>query len=93
MDGGSTWESEAYPGGQLLFLTPGIGWALDQDIFQTQDGGQTWLQLSTVQWEGQFSFVNQQLGWAAAQDEEAYSLLHTEDGGITWDIITPVTAN
>jgi photosystem II stability/assembly factor-like uncharacterized protein len=91
-DGGSTWESATYPGGQMLFLTPEVGWALSKDIYQTLDGGQTWTLMSTVQWEGQFSFVNQQLGWAVARSEETFALLQTEDGGKTWDVIEPVIA-
>jgi photosystem II stability/assembly factor-like uncharacterized protein len=89
-DGGTTWDPEAYPGGQTFFLKPEVGWALSNDIYQTMDGGQTWTKMSSVQWEGQFSFVSQKLGWAVAQEGEVFSLVHTENGGKTWDRIEPV---
>jgi hypothetical protein len=90
LDGGNSWHSELYPGGQILFLDPHLGWALSKDIYQTLDGGQTWTKLSTVKWEGQFSFVSQQLGWAVAQKDEEYALVQTYDGGENWYLIEPV---
>lgn len=74
----------------MLFINPDVGWALGKDIYQTADGGQTWTKMSTVQWEGQFSFVSEQLGWAVARSGKEYALVQTEDGGKTWDIIDPV---
>ena len=89
-DRGAHWTWQTYPGGQVLFLDPEVGWAFSQDIYQTLDGGQTWAKLSSVPWEGQFSFVNPKLGWAVTQDEEEITLVQTKDGGKTWDLIQPV---
>ncbi|OGO16161.1 MAG: hypothetical protein A2Z14_00005, partial [Chloroflexi bacterium RBG_16_48_8] len=89
-DGGTSWQSEIYPGGQLLFLNPRVGWALGKEIYQTLDVGQTWTKMSTVDWEGQFSFVSERLGWAVARNAEEYALVQTSDGGKIWDIIEPV---
>jgi photosystem II stability/assembly factor-like uncharacterized protein len=90
LDGGTTWNALSYPGGQLLFLTPEMGWAFGNEIYQTLDGGQIWTKMSTVPWDGKFSFVNQQLGWATAQMGEVFSLFQTEDGGKTWEPIEPI---
>jgi photosystem II stability/assembly factor-like uncharacterized protein len=90
LDGGINWQSELYPGGEIHFLDSKVGWALGKDIYQTEDGGQTWTKMSTVQWEGQFSFVSKQLGWAVAQKDEEYALLQTSDGGKFWNLIEPV---
>jgi photosystem II stability/assembly factor-like uncharacterized protein len=89
-DGGNHWDSSSYPGGELVFLSPEVGWALSKAIYRTLDGGQTWTTMDTVQWEGQFSFISQTLGWAAARDGEAYAIVRTEDGGKTWDVIEAI---
>jgi len=88
-DGGETWNSESYPGGQLLFLNPLVGWALSMEIYQTLDGGESWNLMSTVDWDGQFSFVSEDQGWAVAHNDEELALVHTSDGGKTWDLINP----
>ncbi len=91
-NGGQTWQSYPYPGGELQFSSPGVGWALGRDIYKTQDGGQTWTQVKTVFWDGQFSFVNDQTAWAVARTDEEIALVYTTDGGLTWDLITPTIA-
>jgi photosystem II stability/assembly factor-like uncharacterized protein len=59
-------------------------------LYQTSDGGGTWQPLSTVHWAGTFSFVDRNLGWAIARDfPDQYAFVHTDDGGITWQIIEP----
>ena len=88
-DGGKTWNSEPYPGGQLFFLNPLVGWALSNEFYRSLDGGISWNLMSTVDWDGQFSFVSEQVGWAVSQKGEEIALVHTTDGGKTWDLIDP----
>jgi hypothetical protein len=88
-DGGESWQSALFPGGQLLFIDPQVGWALGKDIYQTLDGGKTWTKMSSVSWEGQFSFVNQQLGWAVARAGKEITLVQTKDGGHSWILLDP----
>ena len=87
-DGGSSWDTVPYPGGRIQFLDPQLGWALGLEVYRTQDGGQTWTQMGSVPWEGQFSFVDESRGWAVSQSETAagavFGLYRTEDGGRTW---------
>jgi len=92
-DGGATWESYLYPGGDLALLNPRTAYAFDRQIHQTVDGGQSWNFVKTVQWDGQFSFVSDQLGWAVARDGDALALVTTTNGGRTWNLLKPSTSS
>jgi len=89
-DAGRSWRISAYPGGDLLLLDEAIGWALSKEIHKTDNGGQTWRLIKTVNWEGQFSFVSGELGWAVARSEGAFALVRTTNGGRTWSLLEPV---
>jgi len=88
-DGGETWESHLYPGGELSLLSPRTAFAFDRHIHQTLDGGQSWEFVKTVQWDGQFNFVSEQIGWAVARDGDALALVTTTNGGKTWSLLKP----
>jgi photosystem II stability/assembly factor-like uncharacterized protein len=88
--GGLTWQTSAFPGGELYLLDPSHGWALSKDQYWTEDGGATWTKINTVTWEGQFSFVSAQLGWAVARSQEETALVRTTDGGRTWELMEPI---
>jgi photosystem II stability/assembly factor-like uncharacterized protein len=90
-DGGMTWTAREYPGGQVLWLDESRGWALSRDIYRTRDGGATWALVRSVNWDGQFSFADQNHGWAVARNEEEIALVRTENGGASWSILRPVT--
>jgi photosystem II stability/assembly factor-like uncharacterized protein len=89
-DGGQTWRSNLYPGGQLVFTSPEVGWSLGRSIYQTRDGGHTWRYVKGVYWDGQFSFVDERNGWAVARNEDEIALVKTTDGGRTWVKIEPI---
>jgi photosystem II stability/assembly factor-like uncharacterized protein len=90
-DRGKTWKHTRFdaPVKNLLFINQNTGWALGRDIYRTSDGGLTWVKVKQVTWDGQFSFVDTQNGWAVARDEDEIALVFTEDGGNSWQIITP----
>ena len=88
-DGGETWESHLYPGGELSLLDPRTVFAFDRHIHKTLDGGQSWEFVKTVQWDGQFNFVSDQIGWAVARDGDALALVTTTNGGKTWSLLKP----
>jgi photosystem II stability/assembly factor-like uncharacterized protein len=90
-DGGVGWSFDIYPGGKLYFLNQQTGWALGREIYQTTDGGVTWAWMSNVNWDAQFSFINESEGWAVAQSVEEVALVRTADGGRTWALIMPET--
>ena len=72
---------------------------------ETKDGGETWTAVKTVAWTGEIEFVNADEGWSIAREpalrgvptyqltpdlfREAV-LLHTIDGGQSWQEIDPV---
>jgi photosystem II stability/assembly factor-like uncharacterized protein len=95
-DGGQTWRIDVLPdvdmhgyGLSLYFLDAESGWWLGRKLYKTDDGGQTWAYLKTVNWEGQFTFIDQEHGWAVARSDDEIALVSTIDGGRTWDIIEP----
>jgi photosystem II stability/assembly factor-like uncharacterized protein len=50
-----------------------------------------WVTLKTVAWEGvQLDFVSEQEGWAVVSTGSESALVHTMDGGETWEEIKPV---
>jgi photosystem II stability/assembly factor-like uncharacterized protein len=64
-------------------------------MYSSADGGRTWTYVKTVNWDvmtdswwdGQFSFVDPQHGWAIPNFN---ALMNTVDGGRTWALIEPV---
>ncbi len=91
-DGGETWRAQSYPGGDLLFLDSQTVWALARELHLSGDGGETWELVKRVSWDGQFSFVSEELGWAIARAENEIALVRTQDGGQTWRILEPEIA-
>ena len=75
---------------------------------ETADGGETWTEVKTVAWTGEIEFVSADEGWSIAREpairgvptyqhtpelfREAV-LLHTTDGGWTWQEIQPVVGS
>lgn len=88
-DGGRNWRTRPYPGGSLQMLDPRLGWALSRDIYQTTNGGRTWEKLKTVNWDGQFDFINEKIGFAVARSDGRVAFVHTFDGGRSWVLLQP----
>ncbi|MGB2896729.1 MAG: hypothetical protein WBB65_11275 [Anaerolineales bacterium] len=91
-DGGSTWQTSVFPGGELSIRPDGFGWAFGMEISKTLDFGLTWTRVKIVSWEGQFSFIDNDRGWAVARAGEEIALVQTVDGGKTWQELEPVVA-
>ena len=86
-NGGASWSYAAYPGGQLLAPRPTLLYALGEEMYFSGDGGESWDLIKMVSWEGQFSFVDAEHGWAVARAGEEIALVRTDDGGETWDML------
>jgi photosystem II stability/assembly factor-like uncharacterized protein len=88
-DGGLSWQSHPAPSGFLHLISSDTGWMLGEEIHFTDDGGVTWTKINEVSWEGQFSFVDANHGWAVARNDDEITLMKTEDGGRSWMTIEP----
>jgi WD40 repeat protein len=68
------------------------------DLYRSRDGGHNWTNVSTLGWYGDLEFVDERVGWAVVRNEpDEYGiarflmLMHTTDGGQTWEQLTPQT--
>jgi photosystem II stability/assembly factor-like uncharacterized protein len=91
---GQDWQIEKLPSrvDQLVFFDPQHGFAMGKDHYRTSNSGEDWEKIKTVTWDGQFSFINSTEGWAVATRDDQIALLHTDDGGSTYQEITPVVS-
>lgn len=98
-DAGQTWQAMALPSnfeaassgdGALFFPSAQSGLVLGRVIYRTDDGGKTWSKGKQVNWDGQFSFVDMNTGWAVARNAGQIALVKTADGGKTWTEVHPV---
>lgn len=88
-DGGTTWRTRDYPGGELTFVDREVVYALGRDIHRSNDGGQTWTLVKTVNWDGEFSFVDRETAWAVAEANKEFALVQTSDGCQSFREIEP----
>jgi len=94
-DLGETWETYVLPVSseemdtQLKFFDPDYGLLLGRTMWRTEDAGETWQQINSVTWDGQFGFVDRDHGWAIARSGVETALVYTVDGGASWQIIHP----
>jgi photosystem II stability/assembly factor-like uncharacterized protein len=92
-DAGSTWVIHEYPGGEPHYFSDGTILALGRDQYLSTDGGERWAKIKTVNWDGQYSFVDPSTGWAVAKSDDEIALVVTSNGGRTWEIIEPLIAS
>ena len=86
-DGGGSWTYAPYPGGQLIEFSPSQLYAMGQEMYASTDAGASWDLFKTVAWDGQFSFVDAEHGWAVARAGEDMALVRTDDSGENWDLL------
>jgi len=91
-DWGENWHITQLPSrvDQLLFTDLQTGYAMGRDHYKTINGGGDWVKIKSVTWDGQFSFINPEEGWTLASRGTQVVLLHTGDGGKTYQEITPI---
>lgn len=95
-DGGENWQTYPLPTSvlasqvTLIFFDTDDGLLLGREMYRTSDGGTTWSRIKKVSWDGQFSFVDSQHGWAIARADDEIALVSTSDGGESWSILDPI---
>ena len=94
-DGGEDWQTYPLPPevqaseAQLIFFDATNALLLGREMYRTGDGGETWVRVKAVAWDGQFSFVDPLHGWAVARAGDDIALVVTTNGGSTWAELEP----
>lgn len=97
LDFGNSWDIQPLPqsiraGGEVVVLDRENALLLGAEMYSSSDGRQSWTKFKEVNWTGQFSFVERDVGWAIAKAGEETALVRTLDGGQTWVLIKPIIA-
>lgn len=99
-DAGQNWTPQELPvpNGLVQLINPQTGWYLgsvsseataENRLYMTQNAGQTWSSIVSLNWSGQPNFVDAQYGWVVAKSGDSVALVHTVNGGKTWQEIKP----
>jgi photosystem II stability/assembly factor-like uncharacterized protein len=96
---GSNWHIMNYPGGQMAVRSPGdgrvfrgdvvSGLAVGKDLYIYNGVTDIWDKIGSIDWTGQFDFIDWNIGWAAARRGDTPLLMYTADGGRSWKPLTP----
>lgn len=87
-DRGADWDIRALPGGEIDFIDADVGWAFNGNaLYKSSDGGESWVQVADLEWEGRMDFVSPALGWAVGELDGHSQLFKTADGGATWTAV------
>ena len=104
-DGGRHWQDITPPGlpdhavGYLYILDENTAWLPAWQnknvtwLYRTADAGKSWQRFvwpANVNDVGSMTFVDQDHGWVIGMPSGKLSLLHTNDGGKTWQIVGPM---
>jgi hypothetical protein len=99
---GSAWHYLVYPGGRLVIRSAGdgrvfrgdvgSGLAVGKELYIYDGQAGTWEKLNSIDWTGQFDFIDWNKGWAAARRGDTPLLMYTSDGARNWKALTPVAA-
>ena len=88
-DNGATWDILDIPSGDLYYINEQVLYSISRDIYRSTDGGVAWQLVRSVNWDGQFSFIDQNNAWAVVYNNGKYALVKTSDGGNSFIEIKP----
>jgi photosystem II stability/assembly factor-like uncharacterized protein len=96
-DGGENWYldpsclSSNHSGSDIVFINQDTGFIAGGNgtIHKTTDGGLSWMPIQTPATQNviKLFFVDEYNGWATLGQYSEGNILHTSDGGNTWEII------
>ena len=89
-DGGNTWKSLKVPEGTWHFYTFYQAYLTGPEIWHTNNQGGSVARIAAMEWEGDFNFINSQMGWAVSHNSGTTTLYRTIDSGVTWEKLSPV---
>jgi photosystem II stability/assembly factor-like uncharacterized protein len=97
---GSNWYTMPYPGGQMAVRSAGdgrvfrgdvvSGLAVGKDIYSYNGKEEIWEKIGSIDWTGRIDFIDWNIGWAAARKDGNPLLMYTDDGGRTWNALSPI---
>ena len=103
-DRGQNWSSQPLPApfsAGVDFINPTTAWMVGSNskddvkgskVYFTQDGGQSWTLLATLNWSGAPDFVDTKTGWLIASNGNTTALVESTNGGKNWKELTPKIA-
>lgn len=65
------------------------GLAVGKDIYIYNGKEEIWEKIGSIDWTGQFDFIDWNQGWAAASKDGNPLLMYTDDGGRSWAPLSP----
>jgi hypothetical protein len=90
-EGHWSWIILDAPIGEFYYISIFDIYAIGREIYRSEDGGYDWELIRTVNWDGQFSFIDKDTAWAVAHDpvDDEYALVKTTDGCNSFSLIDP----
>lgn len=81
-DGGENWDIEYIPEGELHHIQDDMFFIINREIYRTTVASDDWVVVNTVNWDGQFSFIDMWTAFGVAYnpDTDVYALVETRDG-------------
>jgi len=88
---GADWEILEAPRGEFYYINDLVIFSIDREISKTTDGGLSWQFVKSVNWDGKFSFTDQNNALAVVYDpdDDEYALVKTSNGCKSFTIINP----
>ena len=79
-NGGSSWTMLPIPERDLYFITRFSAYSIDREIFKTENGALDWTHIRAVNWDGQFTFTNEDRAAAVVRNGDEIAYVESYDG-------------
>ena len=68
------------PERDLYFITRFSAYSIDREIFKTENGALDWTHIRAVNWDGQFTFTNEDRAAAVVRNGDEIAYVESYDG-------------